>query len=116
MSRAAARVVRDEPELLSNDPPCDPALLVETLVGALERFAIAQEGQSAEIRRLRFTIRAGVRQVQPACNAVRGLCGWVKKWGPWILGSAPGVLLAIGAISPNAAEALAAFLAGAPGL
>lgn len=70
---------------------------------------------AAEVKRLRITVQAGIRQVQPACNAVRGLCAWIKKYGPWILGAAPGVLVAIGAISPNAATALKAALAALGG-
>lgn len=41
---------------------------------------------------------------------------FLKKRGPWLLGLTPGVLVAIGAITPNAAKAVAAVLKalGAP--
>lgn len=79
-----------------NTPPCPQA--EATLVLA------------AEVRKLRLTVRAGIRQVQPACTAVKGLCAWTRRWGPWALGSIPLVLTSVGAISPQAAKGLAALL------
>jgi hypothetical protein len=35
------------------------------------------------------------------------------EYGPWLIGSIPGVLVAIGALSPNAADALKLLLAAA---
>lgn len=95
--RAVRAVAPDD-----NQPQCDLAL-------AIQQFAAAQREQTGEIRRLRLSVRAGIRQVQPACTAVRGLCAWWKKYGPWLLGASPGVLVAVGAISPSAAAALKAF-------
>lgn len=105
-SRAAARRAVSEP--LSNEsPPCEQAQALR------EQTAVAQE-LVAELRTWRETFK-------PAADAVVGfearldaLCKWLRRWGPLALASAPGVLVAIGAISPNAASALKAFLTGAP--
>jgi hypothetical protein len=102
--RPAARIVVPEEPQMTNGCPQAEAIREQTQ---------AIREQSLEIRRLRLTVQSGIRQMQPACTAVRGLCAVAKKWGPWMLASAPGVLLAIGAISPNAAKALASLLAGA---
>lgn len=76
----------------------------------VDEQAAATRELAAEVRKLRMSVRAGIRQVQPACTAVRGLCAWWKKWGPWLLGSIPGVLVGVQALSPSAAEALGKIL------
>lgn len=40
------------------------------------------------------------------------LCHFLTKRGPWILASIPGVLMAVGAITPNAAKAIATIISG----
>jgi hypothetical protein len=74
---------------------------------------------ASEVRKLRMTVAVGLRQAQPALRSVKcagdraeTTAKWLKKWGPWLLASGPGVLVAVGAISPNAANALKVFLAG----
>lgn len=66
--------------------------------------------QTAEIKRLRLGVQAGAREIAPAFKTIKNLCQTIRKWGPWILATAPGVLVAIGAISPNAAAALKALI------
>lgn len=77
---------------------------------------------AAEMRELRKEVAAGVLAVTPALETITAfgdrldaLCLFFRKRGPWILASAPGVLVAIGAISPNAAKWLATLLAGMHG-
>jgi hypothetical protein len=111
--RPAARIVA------TDDNSCPQTVMLQALADAVgdlaknaKEQAEASKAQAVEFRKMRLTLQAGIRQMQPACTAVRGLCAVAKKWGPWMLASAPGVLLAIGAISPNAAKALAVWLAG----
>jgi hypothetical protein len=68
---------------------------------------------AAEVRRLRLSVQAGIREAQPVIKSIKGWCAWWRKYGPWLIGSIPGVLVAIGALSPNAADALKLLLAAA---
>jgi hypothetical protein len=102
---AADRVVQDFP------PPLPE---VTGHVAAMDRQTDAIREQTSEIRRLRLSAQAAAREVAPAIKTVRNLCVALRKWGPWVLATAPGVLVAIGAISPNAAAALKALISGAP--
>lgn len=79
---------------------------------AIREQTAAMREQTQEIRLLRMAVKAGIREVQPVLTSVKGFCQWIRKWGPWFLGSIPGVLVAIGAISPNAANALQRLLMG----
>lgn len=107
---SAAPAVAPFPPTASLSNGCATVDAMDRQTAAIDRQTAAITEQSSEIRKLRQSVRAGIRQVQPACASVRGLCHWAKTWGPRLMWSAPGVLVAIGAISPNAAEALKAAL------
>lgn len=91
-----ARAQRLEPANLDNTPPCPQAEATLML--------------AAEVRKLRMSVRAGIRQVQPACTAVRGFCSWWRKWRLVLLAGAPSALLGVNALTPQAAKALAEIL------
>jgi hypothetical protein len=84
-------------QMLANEPePCPQAEATREL--------------ALEVRRLRLSVQAGLREAQPVLKSIKGWCSWWRKWGRWIIASTPGVLVAIGALTPNAAEGLKALL------
>lgn len=108
------------PRLARNPAPeAGPALPNEPELCAQ---AEATRELAAEVRKLTDELVIFAKAAEPALNTVTGfgerldaLCLFFRKRGPWILASAPGVLVAIGAVSPNAAKWLATFLAGLHG-
>lgn len=105
----APRAVSTAPASIPNEPPaCEQAEATREL--------------AAEVRKLTDELVIFAKAAEPALETVTGfgqrldaLCLFFRKRGPWILASAPGVLVAIGAISPNAAKWLATVLAGMHG-
>lgn len=106
-ARMPARPVIDFPDEPPTNvpPPCEQAAATREL--------------AEEVAKLRAAFTDAAEKLEPALETIAGfggrldaLCRWLKKYGPWLLASAPGVLVAIGAISPNAAAALKIFLAG----
>lgn len=84
---------------------------------AVDPQAEAMLALAAELKAVNITLGNAVETLKPAIETVHGfgdrldaLCQFLKKKGPWLLGSAPGVLLAVQAISPSAAKALQAAL------
>ena len=95
---------------------------------------IMEESEGAEatlelaraMTRLAKSIDKATETIAPAAEVLGGMghrldafCLFFKKWWPRLLWSAPGVIVAIGAVSPNAAALLKAVLealrAGAAG-
>ncbi len=79
----------------------------------------AQVSQARATMEVAKAINRAVDTFAPAANTIHGfgdrldaLCTWLRKKGPWILASIPGVLVGIQAISPQVAKGLQAILTG----
>lgn len=80
-------------------------------------MVLAQLAQARATMALARSIDRATKRVGPAADFVHGLgarldalCDFLRKKGPWILASVPTVLMALGAITPNAAKILAEVL------
>lgn len=104
----AAKVVR------AFTPPAPDATSL-----AIQEHAEAMRAVGAALERVADEIRAATAQREPVDRFYEGassrldkLCQFLGKKGPWLLGSAPLVLVSINAISPQAAKTLAVILQG----
>lgn len=86
---------------------------------ALERQGERMEAQTAKIDAVLVAIGDAVEAFKPAANEIadlgraqKKLCGFIVKNRLKITAGIIGALTAIGAISPNAADALKVILAG----
>lgn len=79
---------------------------------ALMAQAKAMEEVAAAINRAVDTFEPAMATVHSFGLRLDALCMFLRKKGPWILGSIPGVLVAIQAITPQAAKLLSAWLTG----
>lgn len=73
--------------------------------------------EAAATVRLAKAIEAMNTRLGPAADAIVGfenrldlLCKWLKKWGPWVLGTAPIILSLVGGSSVEVGKMAAAFL------
>lgn len=83
---------------------CDAQLEAARIIGASnEAIALAINHAVGTFAPLAHAATDGMRRLDL-------LCQWLRKKGPWLLASIPGVLVAIQAISPQAAKALATVL------
>ena len=89
----------------------------DPIVAALNAVAKSQAAQAKAQADFTAAIQRAVDILEPGMNTLHGfgerldgLCAFMKKRGPWILGAIPGVLVAIQAISPQAAKGLQAAL------
>lgn len=94
----------------------------DQVAGSIHHHAASMDGVAAAMREIAEAIRAATDQRQPmdvffegATNRLELLCRWLRRKGPWLLASIPPALVAIQAISPQAAKALAALLQGLNG-
>lgn len=103
------------------DPKVVPieAATKDPTASAILRHSRAMEGVGEGLQAVAAAIAANTAQRAPVDHFVAGLgdrldalCSFLRRRGPWLLASVPGVLMAIGAVTPNAADALAAFLKG----
>ena len=86
-------------------PQADQVLLADPeLVNAMNRFADAAE-------KIAEAVLAAVTFCDGIAHRLDALCSFLKRKGPWLLASIPTVLVAVQAISPNAAAALKAAIA-----
>jgi hypothetical protein len=99
-------------ELATNCPGCPEQ------VAAIVRHAAAMEEIAAALNRTATAIETGVAEIKPAAHffveaggRLDALCRFLTRKGPWILASIPPVLVAVGAVSPNAAAAMKSFFA-----
>lgn len=98
---ARRRASAAPPELIAGALP----EIADPQVAALDRQTTAIEALADEIRLARQELKPGIEAIDALAQAQAAFCGWIKRKGPWFLASAPGVLVAIGAIQPKAAEA-----------
>jgi hypothetical protein len=83
---------------------CEARVEAAQIIGASnEAIAGAINNAVARFAPLAHAANDGMRRLDL-------LCKWLGKKGPWLLASIPGVLVAIQAITPQAAKALATFL------
>lgn len=77
---------------------------------AMNNVSVAMDGISAAIRPDTVQRQHTDAFFKTANDALLCLGTFLRTKGPWILASIPLVLVSVGAISPNAAEALSDFL------
>ncbi len=87
--------------------------------GTPDPLVAAQVSQARATMEVAKAINRAVDTFAPAANTIHGfgdrldaLCTWLRKKGPWLLASIPGVLVGIQAISPQVAKGLQAILTG----
>ena len=102
--------------------PAAPAPTHNSCPELISEQTVATHRVADAIESLAGAVREGTIAFQPAADTVAGagqrldaLCSFLAKKGPWLLASVPAVLLAIGAISPNAAAGLKAGIAALGG-
>lgn len=82
----------------------------EARVEAAKLIAASNDAIAAAIHDASATFAPLAEAASAVIHRLDMLCDFLRKKGPWILGSIPTVLVAIQAISPQAAKALAAML------
>jgi hypothetical protein len=97
-----------------------PPLLVEDLPQAVDPQVAALDRQTKAIEALTAAVNAGRADFKPAADALHGLfaaqsklCDFLVNNRLKIVASTIAVLVAVGAISPNAASAIGAALKAA---
>lgn len=73
--------------------------------------------EAAAALKLAAAIDRATARLGPAADTIVGfghrldlLCAWLKKWGPWALGTAPIVLTVIGGSSAQVGQVIAALI------
>lgn len=87
------------PRRLANDQCPFDAEALERGVSAIERLAATAE-----------KLLPAAQAIEELNIAQDKLCAWLKRWGPWVLGLAPVILSAAGAMSPEVATKLIAAI------
>ncbi|MFN3522288.1 MAG: hypothetical protein ACK4YQ_08555 [Phenylobacterium sp.] len=109
---------------VTNRPKLIPVADVSSgpIADAILTHAEAMNRVAASIEAVGAAIEAATDQRKPVDEFYEGatrrlemLCRWLRRKGPWILATIPGVLVAIQAISPQAAKGLAVLLQGLGG-
>lgn len=99
---------------LAHPSPDDP------VAAAIHHHATSVGELAAAAQAIAAAIQAATAQREPMDGFFAGLsdrlellCRWLRRKGPWLLASIPPALVAIQAVSPQAAKALGLLLNGA---
>lgn len=82
----------------------------EARVEAAKVIAASNDAIAAAIKDATLTFKPVADAAASGIHRLDLMCDFLRSKGPWILGSIPTVLVAINALSPQAAKALSAVL------